>query len=83
MSWLVAWIAFSLSVFVVARMLPGVRIGGVGTGGLGQAPYGLSPFRHLRKTAWWHAVVLQEDTRTPLRAPCAAIGNLSIVSKPR
>ena len=31
MSWLLACIAFSLSVFVVARILPGVRIEGLGT----------------------------------------------------
>ena len=44
MSWLVAWIAFSLSVFVVARMLPGVRIGGVGTAIVVAAVYGILKF---------------------------------------
>jgi len=44
MSWLVAWIAFSLSVFVVARMLPGVRIGGMGTAIVVAAVYGILKF---------------------------------------
>ena len=44
MTWLVAWIAFSLSVFVVARILPGMRIKGLGTAIAVAAVYGILKF---------------------------------------
>ena len=44
MSWLLACIAFSLSVFVVARILPGVRIEGLGTAILVAVVYGILKF---------------------------------------
>ena len=44
MSWIIAWMAFSLSVFVVARILPGVRIEGVGTAIVVAAVYGILKF---------------------------------------
>jgi putative membrane protein len=44
MSWLMAWVAFSLSVFVVARFLPGVRIQGLGTAIVVAAVYGTLKF---------------------------------------
>ena len=44
MSWLVACIAFGLSVFVVARILPGVRIEGLRTAILVSAVYGILKF---------------------------------------
>jgi putative membrane protein len=39
-----AWIAFSLSVFVVARILPGVRMQGLGTAIMVAAVYGVLKF---------------------------------------
>ncbi len=44
MSWLMAWVAFSLSVFVVARILPGVRIRGLGAAIAVAAVYGVLKF---------------------------------------
>ena len=44
MSWILAWFAFGLSVFVVARLMPGVRIDGFGTAIVVAAVYGILKF---------------------------------------
>ena len=44
MSWLMAWLAFSISVFVAARILPAVHIRSVGTAIGVAAVYGILKF---------------------------------------
>lgn len=44
MNWIITWIGFSLSVFVVARLMPGVRIESLRTAIVVAAVYGILKF---------------------------------------